>query len=85
MKYEFGRGDIAVRVHVSCAEGLRFESDSMTSLNAHSLFTQWQHWGDKGGEKRNWPPYFICRRLRIGVLSNRHSPYVRKYTGLSLP
>ena len=18
--------------------------------------TQWEHWGDKGGEERNWPP-----------------------------
>ena len=36
--------------------------------------TWWQHCGDKGGEKRNWPPYFICRWLRISVLSSRHSP-----------
>ena len=33
-------------------------------LEARSLFTQeqmgtrWKHWGDKGGEERNWPPYF---------------------------
>ena len=56
MKYEFGRGDIAVRVHVSCAEGLRFESDSMTSLNAHSLFTQWQHWEIKAARKGTGHP-----------------------------
>ena len=27
---------------------------------------------------------YICRWLRVSVLSNRHSPYVRKYTGLPL-
>ena len=36
--------------------------------------TWWQHWGDKGGEERNWPPYLTCRWLRISVLSNRYSP-----------
>ena len=57
-----------------------FESDSTPWPNARSLFTQqqmgtwWQHWGDKGGEERNWPPYLTCRWLRISVLSNRHSP-----------
>ena len=61
-------------------EGLRFESDSMPRLNGRSLFTQqqvgtrWEHWGDKGGEEGNWPPYLTCRWLRISVLSIRHSP-----------
>ena len=48
-------------------------------LNSRSLFTQqqmgtqWQHWGDKGGEERNWPSYLTCRWLSISVLSNWHS------------
>ena len=80
-----------VRAHASCAEGLRFEPDSMPWLSARSLFTQqqmgtqWEHWGDKGGEERNWPPYLKCRWPGISVLSNRHFPNVRKYTGLPLP
>ena len=74
----YERGGIVVRAHASHADGLRFEHDSMF-LNARSLFTrqqmgtQWEHWGDKGGEERNWPPYLTCRWLRISVLSNRHS------------
>jgi len=36
--------------------------------------TWWQHWGDKGGEERNWPPYLVCQWLRISVLFHRHSP-----------
>ena len=69
-----------VRAHASHAEGLRFEPDSMPWMNAHSLFTQqqkgtwWEHWGDKGREERDWPPYLTSRWLRISVLSNRHSP-----------
>ena len=75
-----GPGGIVVRAHASHVEGLRFESDSMPCLDARSLFIQqqmgtwWQHWGDKGGEERNWPPYLTYRWLRISVLSNRHSP-----------
>ena len=52
----------------------------MAWLNARSLFTQhqmgtqWEHWGDKGSEERNWPPYLTFRWLRISVPSNRHSP-----------
>ena len=52
----------------------------MPSLNARSLFTQqqmgtrWQHWEEKGGDERNWPPYLTCLRLRISVLFNKHSP-----------
>ena len=34
------RGSIVVRAHASHAEGLRFEPDSMPSLNTRSLFTQ---------------------------------------------
>ena len=74
------RGSIVLTVHASQARGLRVEPDSMPLLNARSLFTQQQmgtqceHWGDKGGEERNWPPYIICRWLRIRILSNRHSP-----------
>ena len=73
------RGSIVVRAHASHVEGLRFESDSMPLLNARSLFTQqqmgtqWQYWGEKGGEERNWPSYLTCQWLRISVLSNRHS------------
>ena len=69
-----------VKAHASHAEGLRLEPYSMPWLNARSLFTQqqmgtqWEHWEDKGGEERNWPPYLTCRWLRISVLSNRHSP-----------
>ena len=37
-----GRGSIVVRAHASRVEGLRFESDSMTRLNARSQFTQQQ-------------------------------------------
>ena len=72
-----------VRAHASHAEDQRFEPNSMPLLNARSLFTQqqmstqWEHWGDKGGEERNWPPYLTCRWLRISVLSNRHSPTYR--------
>ena len=96
------RGSIVVRAHASFAEGLQFELDSMPRLNARSLFTQqqmgtwWQHWGDKSGEERNWPPYLKCRWHRISVLSNRHSPtyeskrdylylyfIVYKYTGVT--
>ena len=33
----------ALRVRVSCAEGLWFESDARPLLTAHSLFTQQQH------------------------------------------
>ena len=74
------RGSIVVRAHASYAEGLLFEPKSMLRLNARSVLTQqrmgtwWQHWGDKGGEERNWPPYLTCRWLKISVLSNRHSP-----------
>ena len=84
----YERVSIVVRAHASRGKGLRFEPDSMPRLNARSLFTQqqmgtqWEHWGDKGGEERNWPPYLTCRWLSISVLSDRHSPYVRKYTGL---
>ena len=52
----------------------------MAWLNARSLFTQhqmgtqWEHWGDKGSEERNWPPYLTFRWLRISVPSNRYSP-----------
>ena len=69
-----------VRVHASHSESLWFEPDSMPRLNARSLFTQqqmgtqWEHWGDKCGKERNWPPYLTCQWLRISVLSNRHSP-----------
>ena len=35
---------------------------------------QWRHWGDKGGEDKNWLPFLKCQWLRIIVLSNRHSP-----------
>jgi len=76
----YERGSIVVRADASHAEGLRFEPDSMPWLNARSLFTQQQmgayceHWGDKGGEEGNWPPYLTCRWLRISFLSNRHSP-----------
>ena len=76
----YGWGSIVVRAHAYRAEGVRFQHDSMPWLNARSLFTQqqtgtwWQHWGDKGSEERNWPPYLTCRWLRISVLSNRHSP-----------
>ena len=48
--------------------------------------TWWQHWGDQGGEKRNWPPYLTCQWFSISVLSNRHSPTnesIRDY--LTLP
>ena len=74
-----------------------FEPDSRPWLSARSLFTQkqmstwWKHWGDKGGEGRNWPPYLTCRWLRICVLSNRHSPTyesIRDYlflVGLVIP
>ena len=85
-----GAGSIVVRAHASCAEGLRFELDTMPLLNARSLPTQqsmgawWEHWGDKGGEERNWPPYLECRWFRISVLSKRYFPYVQKYTGLPL-
>ena len=41
--------------------------------------TQWEHWGDKGGEERNWPPYLTCRWLSISVLSNRHSLRTKAY------
>ena len=47
----------------------------------------WQHWGDKGGEERNWPPYLTCRWLRMSVHSNRHSPtyeIIRNYRYLYL-
>ena len=70
----------AVMAIWACVEGLRFESDSRPWLDAHSLFSQqrigtwWQHWGNRGGEERNWPPYLTCRWLRISFLSNRHSP-----------
>ena len=63
----FERGSIVIRAHASHAESLQFEPDSMPLLNARSLFTQqqmgtqWEHWGDKGGEERNWPPYLTCR------------------------
>ena len=23
-----------------------------------TCYVGWKHWGDKGGEERNWPPYF---------------------------
>jgi len=68
-----------VRAHASRAEGLRFESDSLPWLNASRLLTQqqmdtrWQHWGDKGSEDRNWPPYLKRWWLRISILLNRHS------------
>ena len=51
---------IVVRAHASRAKSLQSESDLMAWLNARSLFTQqqmgtlWQHWGDKGGEEKNW-------------------------------
>jgi len=66
-------------IAVSCADGLRFESNLMPWLNPCSLLTQqwmgtrWQHWGDKSGEKWNWPPYVICQWFSISVLSNRLS------------
>ena len=37
-----------VRAHASRAEGLKFEPDSMTGLNAHSLYTQQQMDDDTG-------------------------------------
>ena len=69
-----------VRAQASHMEGLQFEPDSMPWLDTHSLFTQqqmgtqWEQWGDKDGEERNWPPYLICWWLSISVLSSRHSP-----------
>ena len=74
------RGSIVVSAHASHAEGLRLEPDSMPWLNVRSLFTQqqmgtqWEHWAEKGGEERNWPPYLTFRWLSISVLSDRHSP-----------
>ena len=74
------QGSIVVRAHASHVEDLQFEPDLMPWLNAHSLFTQqrmgtqWEHWGDKGGDEGNWPPYLKCRWLSISVLSNRQSP-----------
>ena len=76
----YERGSIVVRMHASHAESLRLEPESMLRLNARSLLTQqrmgtwWRHWGDKGGEERNLPPYLTCRWLSISLLSNRHSP-----------
>ena len=76
-----------VRAHASLAEVLQFKSDPMPWLNARLLFTlqqigTWrQHWRDKGGEERSWPPYLTCRWLRKSTLSNRHSPTYKKYTG----
>ena len=73
------------RAHAPREVGLWFESNSIPLLNARSLFTQqrmgtwWQHWGDKGGEERNWPPYLTCRWLRISYLANRHSPTYESY------
>jgi len=64
---------------------LRFESDWMPWLIARSLFTQqqmgswWQHWGDNGGEERNWPPYLTYRWLMISVFSNRHPLRTKVY------
>ena len=67
-----------VRAHVCRVKGLKFESHSMPSLNARSLFTQqrmgtwWQHWGAKGGEERKWPHHMPLAQK--SVLSNRHFP-----------
>ena len=77
--YMFGRGSM-VRAHACPAESLRFEPDSMPWLYVRSLFTQqqmgtqWEQWGDKDGEERNWPPYLTRWWLSVSVLSNRHSP-----------
>ena len=75
-----------VKVRASHAEGLRLESDlmphtecSLTLLTQQQMGTWWQHWGNKGGEEKNWPPYLVCRLLRISFLSNRHS---RKYESI---
>ena len=35
----------------------------------------------KGGKARNWYPTSLCRRLRISVLSNRHSQRTESYIG----
>ena len=78
-----GRGGVAVRAPVSCAESLRLESDSRFLPTARINFTQqqmatwWHHWGDKGGKERNWPPYLTCRWLRKSFLFNRHFPTYR--------
>ena len=68
------KSSIVVRAHASHAEGLWFESD-LTRVHAseQQMGTQWEHWGDKGGEERNWPSYLTCQWLGISVLSNRHS------------
>ena len=73
----------------TAAEGLCFESHSKPWLNAFLLFTQ-QWMGnlvatlerDKGSKEMNWLPYLTCHWLRIDILSNRHSSYIQKYTGL---
>jgi len=74
------RGSMVVRAHASHAEVLWLEPDSISRPGARSLFTQqqmgtqWEHWGYKVGEERNWPPYLTYRWISISVLSNRHSP-----------
>ena len=35
----------------------------------------WQHYGDKGREERNCPPYPICQWLRIIVLQTASKAY----------
>ena len=77
--YMFGWGSM-VRAHAYPAESLRFEPNSMPWLNVRSMFTQqqmgtqWEQWGDKDGEERNWQPYLTRWWLSVSVLFNRHSP-----------
>ena len=54
---------IAVRALAYCAVGSRFETHFKLKVDTRPLPTQqqmgiwWKHWGDKGGEERNLPPY----------------------------
>ena len=63
LKGQSWASSIAVRAVAYCAEDHGSGPTSSLWLDARSLSTQqrmgtrWKHWGDKGGEERNWPPY----------------------------
>ena len=46
--------------------------------------TRWKHWGDKGGEERNWPLNLTMPMAQDSVLSYRHFPLVQIVYGTYL-
>ena len=52
-------------------------------LTQQRIGTWWQHWEDKVGEEKNWPPYLTSRRL-MKVSSLTVTPQRAKVYGTTL-